>query len=331
MSGQNLQVLFPRTAEEWLIRMHAPDCSRQEHDAFHDWLRADPKHRVAYEKCEKVWMLPEAIRKDSALLADALALGPSQGRPVAAPRPWLQPGYLSLAATLVLALGVLLVSELRGLDRGSITTADAEQAKVTLADGTQVHLNPRTRLVWHGSDTARHVSLEQGEAFFSVTKDNGRPFIVKAGEVEVRVVGTEFSVRRKADDLEVVVREGQVDVLSTQRSNALEPARVELHAGKRLRINPAQGQVVVSSVDADRVTAWRNGSLEFDADTLSHVVTEVNRFSRKQLEIADPNLRDLQISGRFEIGDVEGLAFNLRERFGIRSDEISGRIVLRGP
>ncbi len=322
----------PRTAEEWLARVHAPDCSEADHEAFNDWLRADPRHRSEYEKCETVWTMPERVKADAGVVAELLAMAPAARVSVAAAS---KPRTAVWAAAATVALVAILAAWLpagfwQGNGPSTITTAKAEQLKVTLADGTVVQLNPLTKLVWSASTTERRVELRDGEAFFSVTKDPSRPFIVRAGDTEVRVVGTQFAVRREGGGVEVVVREGQVDVVpDASKSNALQSEHVSLTPGKRLRVATAPGLVEVSPVDADRLTAWRDGSLEFDSNTLDEVVAQMNRFARRPLAIEDPALRELRISGRFQVGDTEALLFTLRERFAIQVDDRGDRILLK--
>jgi transmembrane sensor len=91
------------------------------------------------------------------------------------------------------------------------------------------------------------------------------------------------------------------------------------------------GRLEVASVDEDRLTAWRSGSLEFDSIRLDEAITDVNRFARKPLAIGDNKLRDIRISGRFLVGDTDGLLFSLRERFGIQAEEGADRVVLKAP
>ena len=172
--------------------------------------------------------------------------------------------------------------------------------------------------------------MKGGEAFFDVTKDAARPFIVRIGNSEVHVVGTQFNVRQVNGELEVVVREGKVNVVpdSTIAPTSNVP-RVELTPGNRLRVKTDDNQVMVAQVNPERVTAWRTGMIKFDSIALEDVIEDVNRYTDKPLVIANDSLRRLPISGRFRVGDTESVRFLLRERFDVQSSVEGERIVLR--
>jgi len=96
-------------------------------------------------------------------------------------------------------------------------------------DSTSVRARPRGR-PWAGSVGCRYITLKRGEAFFEVAEDPRRPFVVEAGEKRVIALGTKFSVRRAAGDIQVVVKEGQVRIEELRRSGAATPL-AQLSAG----------------------------------------------------------------------------------------------------
>ena len=69
--------------------------------------------------------------------------------------------------------------------------------------------------------------------------------------------------------------------------------------------------------------------IRFEAATLEQMVGEMNRYVAKPLVIEDEPLRALEVSGRFRVGDTQGLLFALRERFAIEAVEDHDRIQLR--
>ena len=85
-------------------------------------------------------------------------------------------------------------------------------ASVPMGDGSHVTLNTDSEIRIALTDTERRVELGRGEAYFEVSKDPNRPFVVRAGNKRVIAVGTKFSVRREGDDIEIVVTEGKVRV-----------------------------------------------------------------------------------------------------------------------
>lgn len=323
---------MPQTAAEWIGRLNAEDCSPAERAAFERWLEISPGNRAAFDRCRKIWSMPKQLAGHSEMFAKLAAKAdavPNHARSKWGAGRYRWPAALAAGmATLAIAAGWILVRE--SPDRTRIATAASEMRSTALPDGSTVVLNARTTISTAFTDLERRVVMSGGEAFFDVSKDPSRPFIVRVGNSEVRVVGTQFNVRESNGELEVVVRQGKVNVVpdSTVAPTASVP-RVELTPGNRLRVNTSDNQVVVAQVDPERLTAWRTGMIKFDSIALSEVIEDVNRYTDKPMVIANDSLRGLPISGRFRVGDTESVRFLLRERFDVQSYVEQDRIVLR--
>lgn len=322
----------PQTAAEWMGRLNAEDCSPAERAAFESWLVSSPDNRAAFDRCRKIWSMPKQLAGHSEMFAKLVAKAdavPNHARSKRGADRYRWPAALAAGmATLAIAAGWILVRE--SPDRTRIATAASEMRSTALPDGSTIVLNARTTISTAFTDLERRVVMSGGEAFFDVARDSARPFIVRVGNSEVRVVGTQFNVRESNGELEVVVRQGKVNVVpdSTVAPTASVP-RVELTPGNRLRVNTSDNQVVVAQVDPERLTAWRTGMIKFDSIALSEVIEDVNRYTDKPMVIANDSLRALPISGRFRVGDTESVRFLLRERFDVQSYVEQDRIVLR--
>ena len=317
----------PASAEEWLARRKAPRPSAQDEAAFQSWLAADPRHAAEYEECERFWSIAAGVRERPDLTGRALRAA-RVGR--GGFRSWLWTGALASAAGLA-ALGWFLIMPAGTfLNAGAIKTARGEQRAVTLEDGSMVQLNTDTLFVARIDATERRVELLRGEAFFDVARDPARPFVVRAGSSEVRVVGTQFSVREAAGKLEVVVREGMVNVIPDVAAAARTQAhKVELVPGHRLRYDNALRVVKVAVVDPERTLLWRKGLIELDSTPLQEAVEEVNRYSRVPIAIEDPHLAGVRVSGGFKVGDTEAFLFFLKERLKVQVERRPDLITLR--
>jgi transmembrane sensor len=172
----------------------------------------------------------------------------------------------------------------------------------------------------------RQVDLAQGEAWFQVAHDRTRPFIVEAGDVRARAVGTAFSVRRTPAGAEVQVTEGVVEVWSVGR----EQARRRVAAGSRIAVLDAAGPQAVTEAGAeiDRSLAWRNGQLIFDGDTLGEAVAEFNRYNHVQVRIADPALASERFVGRFRTNEPDAFARAAATILGARAEIGPDEIIL---
>lgn len=166
-----------------------------------------------------------------------------------------------------------------------------ETFKVVLSDGTEVLLNSDSRLtypsVFEGSE--RVVSLE-GEAYFNVTKDANHPFIVKSGNMQVRVLGTEFNVSSYSPtDARVTLIEGKVAVSDTNGKHA-----VEIKPGQCAQLS-SDGRFDVTEVDTESILYWREGLFYFDDVRLVDMMKEIGRWYNIDIEFQNPKIMDLRM------------------------------------
>jgi transmembrane sensor len=118
----------------------------------------------------------------------------------------------------------------------SYSTGIGEQRTIQLMDGSTVELNARSKVEVRLTERRRDVALIEGQALFHVAKDKLRPFVVRAGEAEVRAVGTEFDVYKKQAETVVTVVEGRVETYPG--SDGAAAAAILLSAGEQLTVLP---------------------------------------------------------------------------------------------
>jgi transmembrane sensor len=176
------------------------------------------------------------------------------------------------------------------------------------------------------------VELKHGEAFFEVSKDPTRPFIVRAGDKRVVAVGTKFSVRRDGDDIEVIVTEGKVrveDGPAAQSSRANGSAEVFLTPGSIARASEAGVLVQRKTLpEAEEQLSWRTGVLMFRNQSLQEAIVEFNRYNARKIVIQDPAVASLKIEGNFRATNVEAFVRLLESGFSVRAQVGPDQIVL---
>jgi transmembrane sensor len=215
-------------------------------------------------------------------------------------RPLLR--YAVAAGLLAVAVGLGLFSGLGASSdyRGEFATVLGERRHVALPDGSLVDLNSRSHVRVVFEHRKRRVELVEGEALFRVEHDAGRPFTVDAGNGQVTVTGTRFDVRRDADSTRVAVEEGSVKVQGRDFP-------INLTAGLGTRID-AQGKVAAPyAINADELTAWRNGKLVFNNAPLSDVAEQVSRYRDKPLRVANAAVGNLRLTSVFRSDNPEAL------------------------
>ena len=168
---------------------------------FAHWLRADPLHAAAVTRLEQtLGLLGELPEFRSELntafnrAAPVVAFPPATAEPPA-PRRWSR-AFAWTGVAAALALGA--VTGWRALQPPReihFTTTVAGYERARLDDGSTLELNAASAVRVQFTAAERHVKLESGEAHFAVAHDTARPFIVSAGGIAVRAVGTAFTVR----------------------------------------------------------------------------------------------------------------------------------------
>ncbi|HEV7357728.1 MAG TPA: FecR family protein [Steroidobacteraceae bacterium] len=332
-------------ASAWFIEFRAGDVDGDARVRFIEWLRRSPEHIHAYLEISGVWAeLPSADphgKIDVAALiarareeADVIALSPdrtppaeppSAGTPQVLRRHSRLAAYAAAAVVLLTAATFLL---LRGGNfSGTYSTGIGEQRTVQLSDGSTVELNARSTIQVHLTEHQRDLTLIEGQALFRVAKDKQRPFVVRAGDAQVRAVGTEFDVYKKQSATVVTVVEGRVETYDDVDSPGT--AAIVLSAGEQLTVLP---HIVTKPTRTDTAvaTAWVQKRLIFEETPLSDVAEEFNRYNRRPLTIDGGELEKLRISGVYSSTDPASLINFLRSQNSIQVVETEKQVrVLR--
>jgi transmembrane sensor len=334
--------LIEAAAAAWLS-LRDRGMSAAETAEFVRWLQQDPQHATVFAELDAVWKNFDRL---GAVPAPAARVAPAPDGDLLAPRVrsrhhrTLTWGVLGAAAAAAIVL--LAVAQFRA-PRHSAETAVGAFQKLDLPDGSVAQLNTDTAIDTTFTATERRVRVVRGEVFFTVTKDPARPFIVTAGPVAVRAVGTAFNVRHDPTGIEVLVTEGRVRVDDAEKGQSLlapadgGTAPPLLVAGERALVPvrasdsvPALASVAkVAAPGVQRALAWQERRLEFDAEPLGEVVREFNRYNRTRLVIADEQLAAKRFSGTFRADGYESLVRLLEADFGVTATRREGEIELR--
>lgn len=281
-------------ALDWFVRQKsgAPE-NAAARAAFAQWLAADPAHGRAFDRLAADWRAMDGL-SDLAAEAQALAAAgpkhPNRRRVLA----W---GGGALAAGLAaLTLGPGAVDSWRA----DHATTTGEIAERTLADGSRIVLDGDSAVSFAVTPTRREVALLRGRAWFQVTPDPARPFVVRAGGGGVTALGTAFSVAHVGGGVEVLVSEHAVSVAL----DAAGAAPLRLTEGQRARY--ADGRFEnVGAGDAAAGLAWRVGKLAFEDRPLAWVVEEISRHRRGRIVILESTLAARRISGVVDLRQPE--------------------------
>ena len=334
-------------AAAWLARADG-DMDGRAKAEFDRWLAADPRHRAAVDEVRMVWAAFDRL----ATVDGATAL---RARLAAQDR---RNRHRRLTAGVALAMAACLAvffwlarpmeSHLEVLPDGVTTARISAPVSQTLPDGSVVEFKPGARITVDFRPDERRVILDSGEAHFSVTKNPQRPFIVKAGTVDVRAVGTAFAVQLGSTEVEVLVTDGMVSVASLRSAAGGDsggspgdaspeaarepPLPVEVGQQATVKLNAGGALPVVTTMPGDAFAerlSWRVPVLEFSETNLAEAVKLFNRYGKVRLRTADKEVSAMRVTGVFRSDSPEGFAFALEATLGLRIERQNGVILLR--
>lgn len=235
-----------------------------------------------------------------------------------------------LAPVLILAASVFLFVRPGVGDPGTapvlaeIAVGVGEHKHIVLPDSSEIWLNESSRVVYPEDFTGDRTIALDGEAYFSVKNLDDSPFVVNAGGLSVKVVGTAFNVRAYETETSAAVTlgSGRVEVLADRALYTLDPL-------DRLELEKETKEVVVSHVGQGDVSSWRRKYLYFEYTPLDEVLTSIGQYfgvtmslDREHLPLEQPVTIDF-----YEEATLDDVLYVLRRatekfNYSIRGDSV---------
>lgn len=289
-------------AAQWVARLNGDD-SVTTRQAFEAWHAADPRHEGAYLRAEAAWVMLDRAQVmahgDVGIARHTLEDKLKRNRATVSRR-YVMGGAVAASFAGTLAVGYVLANRL------SVATGVGELRSVPLKDRSIASVNTDSRIDVDMTPQIRHVALVKGEAWFEVAKNPEVPFVVSAGDIRVRAVGTAFSVRRHDAGADVLVTEGTVEAWNINDKQK----RVMLTAGHEafVPVKPEAVAVAYRPEEVERKLAWRDREIVLNSETLAEAVAEFNRYNDRQIVISDPALGAQKLVGGFHVDQPETFA-----------------------
>ena len=210
------------------------------------------------------------------------------------------------------------VNQEEGIGNLVVHADRGERSGVTLPDGTQVKLNAES-----SGRELRQVNLE-GEAYFEVTRNEDKPFVVHTKYLDIEVLGTSFNVYsyERENVMEMALISGRIKIQTCS-----EPSRVVyLKPNEKALFNKESGIITVEKTDNRFETAWLRGDLVFRSTTLSDVLAKLERRYGVNIHLNDSSLANDLFTGNFDSEYIVEV-MDLLERhydftYDVRGDDI---------
>lgn len=311
-----------------LVKFLLKETDQNESRQVEHWIESDAANLAYFEELKKVW--DNSLKLASTSKVDAnkawekfqrqLETGNAVTYTSSKPR---SGNWLKIAASLLIliSLGYLIINKEKPSVPMLVST-NIEILTDTLPDGSTVTLNKRSSIAYQSKfkgDT-REIELK-GEAFFKVTPDKNKPFIVKVNDVIVTVVGTSFNVKTINGSTEVVVETGLVRVTKKGQT-------VELRANEKTIVSLQDSLIAPKPVDDQLYNYYRTKEFVCDATPLWKLVNVLNEAYDTKIELGSKRIGDLQLSTTFINSSLDEVIEVISQTFNLKVTRQSGKIIL---
>lgn len=347
--------LHRRPNDAALLRFVSGESSLAESENIREWLAADPALAASVEELRAAWSSDAAVEPQwdkggvwKRIAAEVRPVRPPARVPRFAVAPRRQWASLAIAATLTLVVGggaaVLWqrspASVAESVTMREVVTVRRQQAVLDLPDGSRVTLAADSKLripsnfdVQGRNGRRRELELE-GRAYFVVTHDATRPFIVYTATATTEDIGTAFVISAYPETraTQVVVAEGSV-ALHDPAGRREEPPRAPLMVltrGDAATVNASGTATLTRNADVERYTSWMEGVLTIDGARLRDAIPELERWYDVEIRLADQALGERRLTAQLRSEPVVPAMERLALILGIQVHG-NGRVVTFAP
>ncbi|MFO7371127.1 MAG: FecR domain-containing protein [Bacteroidales bacterium] len=304
--------MFTRNKTDWnlLAKYMAGEAEEKEVREVMDWVGKNPGNQALYNEIKTDWNKMDMMNKrfdvDNAwnklqnrILDTKEIVLPDEIQKSQKPV-YRFPALLRIAASLLLLamVGAVLVYITGQTRTVSMVTSYNEKGKeVSLPDGSVIFLNAASSVSYSKQFGKKHREITlKGEAYFEVTPDKSKPFVIYANNAQIKVLGTSFNVDANdaKDKVEVYVTSGVVELSEMTNMNN----KVLLHPGNAGMIN--NRNVSMTSNGDVNCLAWKTGDLTFKGTRLNDVAAVLNEIYNVRIVIREPGIDTTRIEGSYQ-------------------------------
>ena len=279
-------------------------CTSEELLLLSEWLGEDERRKSEFMQLTSYWDAEVTLQKclnSSDLAFEKLSKRIEEATEDKKPVRKINPKLFLIAASFTLV--IVISSFLCWMDVNRIETytyaAQNDNSEFYLTDGTHVVLNENSKLTYTNKygESVRRVELE-GEGYFDVRKNAGKPFIVHTAAGEITVLGTIFNVRAYDTDscFTATLVEGSIRFETSSQSVLLSP-------DQQLTLNKNSAKIEVKAVNADVYTAWKDGLLKYRSVSLKELLKRIEAVYDVSIILKDRKIGEAVVSGSFVCGE----------------------------
>jgi len=304
--------------KELLYRFFEDNTSYEEEKQIRQWMNASEANRKIFMQERKIY--------DAILTIPNIARAERKKRKIA----WYRTGVVA-ATLLLLLVSTLYIRTLMhrhdpAEEYNTLVVPAGQRINLILADNTNIWLNANSRFRYptEFSKKGRTVYLD-GEAFFDVSKDDKKPFMVKTSSGDIRVTGTSFNVEAysKYGGFETSLFEGSVDIYNDHKLTTLNPNQ---------KSHLEDGTLYVTQITDRDKYLWKEGLIAFNNKTLEDILVSLEKYFDVRIQVTIHSLPQRTYTGKFRQSDGVDYALRVLQksiRFSYERDEETGIVYIK--
>ncbi len=307
-----------------IIKFLAKEAQPTEANELEKWIASSKVNEERFEELKATWTLTELIQSDS-----NKAWRNIENRTLK--KNTFIPMAFKIAASvlLIFTLGYFLFS---GNDQSlapvQLLTKQStnELLEVVLSDGSMITLNVNSKIEYPATfDSIRNISLV-GEAFFDIAEDKTKPFIIEAEGIEVRVLGTSFTINSRSDKEQIVsVESGKVQV-----TNKISNEKIFLIKNESVIVKKNKKEAIKSNLKNKNFLGWKTKTLEFNQALINDVIHDLSHSYNKKIVLSNGVIGKCQLTAKFENKTLKEILELLSTTFRFSIRETESEIIIDG-
>lgn len=283
------------------------EATQAEKEELIRWIGESPFNKRLFEETQRIWQKSQLyfpaseISSDREKIKDKIIQQLSKPAKTVSLSVWIYRVAAILALPIMLGIGWYMGSGTNNNQTQwcEVTAPKGQISKCVLADGTEVWLNTGTTIRYDPTlaGNVREVQLD-GEAYFKVSKNKHKPFIVRTKYARVKVLGTVFNLKAYSEDekVETTLEEGRVEF----SLNGSSGKPVELKPGEQIVYTVSEKKITLGHVETYLHTAWKDGKFVFKDADLQMIIQELEKLYDVRIHLENDSLLKLRFRGMFE-------------------------------
>jgi ferric-dicitrate binding protein FerR (iron transport regulator) len=333
MNNENKHIDFIDLIGKYL----AKEATNEEISILEEWVKKDRENKKTFRDLKQTWMLSNAEHIDQQINLDTKwehlnsAIFSQEEYTDILPSETANFNYnkfLKMAAIIVIVLtaGYFLFYLISNPSTEQLVAGNSV-VSTKLPDGTEVTLNHNS-ILKYPKIFASHIRMVQlqGDAYFDVTHDLSKPFVIETKNTQIEVLGTSFYVNAKVEQptVDVIVHSGKVAIIGDKEE------RLVLTAGEKGAYNKSNGQLSKEENRDQNFISWKTRQLIFNNESLVNVVDKLNQTYHSNITIDNPDIYNCLLTATFEEQSIEIILEVLQETFDLIIEQKDGKILITG-